>query len=176
MVLGLERVLAVELSATKNKGAGSFGKLMRLLKSLKLIYREHEKGSAVYHISVPAFGIVFRFNPAYPSETNYRGWDIIDISPEDLDQNINKFTEDLIWMLIDKGYFSYLRHDVSGGKTLYHRLLNYGGWGKRIIEQRLKYWNNQPKHKYLIELNKKHLSYSISYITTYYPDFFDHLL
>jgi hypothetical protein len=160
-------------SKKTKKLPAAFGKLKSLLRSLKLDYREFEKNSANYYLVVKRFGIVFRFSSVIPSESKYPGWDIIDVSTKQFEHNSRPFIEELMWLLVSKGYMHYIRNE--SGQT-FSRLIQQGGWGRKIIEKRLEFWNNEPRHRYLIEHNKRMLSFSVSYILSYYPDFFDVLV
>lgn len=148
--------------------------LTNLLRKLLLKYRERETGTQLFHITVPDFGIVFKFNPIHPM-LEYKGWHVIDVDMAQLQKNAISFGENLIYLLISKGYMAYLRDPVTGQRSMFDRFIGREGWGRKIIEKRLELYNNQPEHRFLIQHNIKMREKSISYILTHHPDFFDYL-
>jgi hypothetical protein len=161
-------------SKPQRKPKPAYWRIIQLLRSLRLRYRERNKGEKTFHITIDDFGIMLRFNPRQPTHT-FTGWDIVDVNMETYENNPPEFGQNLIWLLISKGYFAYLRSPDMGHPTLFRRLLIKEGWALRIIDKRLELYDNLPKHKFMIEHNKRLRALSISYILTYYPDFFDYL-
>ena len=163
-----------KLSKKQKKAKPPYWRVTNLLKSLGLKFRERNQGSALFHIIAPDFGILFRFNKIQPL-TDYAGWDILDVDLEAMELNQLPFTENLMWLLISKGYMAYLRNGESGNTMLFHRFIQRGGWGLKIIDKRLELYNNEPRHAFMIKRNKRLRDKSISYILTHHPDFFDYL-
>ena len=164
------------LPTKKNKvRPPAYGQVISMLRNLRVKYVEHDKDSPLFHITIPLFGVLLRFVKGFPNEASYRGWDIIDLNIDDLNMNYTKATEELLWNLIGKGYFAYLRTEVVGGEGLYTRYLRDYGWGEKIINKRLEYWGQQQKYKYLVAVNNKVKALNISQAMTHYPGFFDWL-
>lgn len=151
-----------------------YWRVVNILKKLHLRFKEINTGQDDYHITIPDFGVAFHFDRQRPL-LGYAGWDIVDVSLAELEINDIKFGENLMWLLISKGYMAYLRNKESGDTRLFQHYIVRQGWGLRIIERRLAFYNNEPRHKFLIEHNRRLRDMSISYILTYYPDFFDYL-
>jgi hypothetical protein len=53
--------------------------------------------------------------------------------------------------------------------------MSMGNFGRKIIEQRLKIWKDQPKYKFMIEDNKSALKYPANMILATEPAFFDYM-
>ena len=67
-----------------------------------------------------------------------------------------KFGEDLMFLLISKGYLAYLRGPETGNETrLFHNIVGARGWGLKIIDKRLELYNNEPRHKFMIDVNRR---------------------
>jgi len=163
-----------KLTKKQKKPRPSYWRLTNMLNRLRVPHKTRGEGSAQFHIIVPDFGMMFRFNPL-TSVSDYNGWDIIDVDLNKLEVNDTEFGENLMWLLISKGYMAYLRNKESGDFQVFHHFIMREGWGRRIIDKRLELYNNEPKHKFMIERNKRMRDMSISYIITHYPDFFDYL-
>ena len=159
----------------KQKARPPYWRLINLLKQLRLKYRERDRGESTFHITVEDFGICFRFNPAQPV-SEYKGWDIIDVDLKQYELNPLEFGRQLMWILISKGYMAYLRDKESGNSQLYRHFLIKEGWATRIMEKRLELYENQPRHRFQIERNKRLLQKSVHYIVMHHPDFFDYLV
>ncbi len=147
-----------------------------LLKRLLLRFQEKEVGTPLFHIVIPDFGIVFRFNFTQPME-EYKDWHIVNVDLAELEVNDIKFGEDMMWLLISKGYMAYLRDTERGQSRVFHKLIGRDGWGLKIIEKRLSLYaeDGAAKNRFMIQHNMRMRDMSISYILTYYPDFFDYL-
>jgi len=163
-----------KLSKQQQKPKPPYWRIIAILNKLRLKYREREVGSALYHIIVPDFGIVIKFNPVQPIE-EYQDWTIMPVDLDGQEKAENAFGENLMWELISKGYMAYLRSPDNGTSQLYHKLLVREGWSLKIIEMRLKLYEGKACNRFKIEHNKKMRDQSISYILTHYPDFFDSL-
>lgn len=162
------------LNKKQQQGQPPYWRLTRILNRLALPFKVREAGSMQLHVIVPDFGIVFRFSAA-TSMSAYKGWDIIDVDLNELEVSDMKFGENLMWLLISKGYIAYIREGDSGRAVLYKNLLINQNWGLKIIDKRLELYNNEPKNKFMIERNKRLRDFSIHYILMHHPDFFDYL-
>lgn len=163
-----------KLSKKQKAGQPPYWRLVNMLKRLRLKYRERETGSPLFHIIVPDFGILFRFNPLQPVG-EYQNWDILDVDVAHLERNDIPFGENLMWLLISKGYMAYLRNKETGDTHIWNHFLIQEGWALKIIDKRLELYNNEPRHKFMIDRNKRLRDKSISFILTHHPDFFDYL-
>lgn len=152
----------------------SYWILTNMLQRLHLKFIEREKGSQLFHIVVPDFGIVFKFNPIQPMN-DYQGWNIIQVDMAALQKNAIPFGESLMFELISRGYMAYIRDPITGVRQVFDRLIGREGWGQKIIDKRLELYNNQPQHRFMIKHNTFLREKSISFILTHYPDFFDYL-
>lgn len=151
-----------------------YWRIIQLLRKMRLQYRERDKGENSFHITVDEFGVVLKFNPRQLM-ASYVGWDEVYVDLEKYTLNPIEFGRDFMWLLISKGYMAYLRGPETGNTMIWRHFLIREGWGLRIIDKRLELYNDEPKHKFMIEHNKRLRKNSISYILTYYPDFFDYL-
>lgn len=148
-------------------------RLVRILKRLRLDYREHNKGTVNFYVSVPQFGFIFRFN-AIVSAEHFPGWDVIDVDLDELAVNDQEFGETLMWSLISKGYMAYLRD--FGSSNLFRTLLIKHDWATKIIDKRLELWKEEPRHRFQIERNKMFRGASVNYVLMHHPTFFDYLV
>ena len=86
-------------------------------------------------------------------------------------ETIYERKDSIIWDLMRSGYIRYIR-------TKYTRQFNnliQQNFGRKIIMERLKIWDDNPKYKYLIEENKQCLNISAPYLVTVDPAFFDYM-
>lgn len=162
------------LSKNRNKPKPQYWRIVQLVRKLRLKYKERNKGEQGFHITVDGFGIVFRFNPRQPM-TAYTGWDVVDVNLEEYELNPLVFGRDLMWLLISKGYMAYLRGPQGTASMIFRRFLIDEGWAQRIMEKRLELYKGEPRHNYMIQLNKEMLKKPVHYVLTYYPTFFDYL-
>lgn len=163
-----------KLSKKQLKPKPQYWRLLNMLKRLRLKYREQDVGTGNFHITVPDFGIAFKFNSTQ-AMAGYSDWDIVDVDLAQLEINDIQFGQDLMWLLVSKGYMAYLRDVERGNTKLHTHFIVVEGWGLRIIEKRLELYANKPCHKFMIEHNKNMRDRSIGWILHYYPDFFDYL-
>lgn len=141
---------------------------------MRLRYKERSKGESGFHVTVDDFGIVFRFRPGQPMAA-YAGWDIIDVDLEEYERNPLAFGKNLMWLLIAKGYMAYLRGPDGANARIFRKLLIDEGWARRILDKRLELYKSEPRHKFMIELNKQMIKKPVHFVLTYYPNFFDYL-
>jgi hypothetical protein len=163
-----------KLTKKQRKPRKPYWRLTRMLTRLRLKSQERDHNTASFNIIVPDFGLVFKFNKAV-TLPQYQGWDVIDVDLEELEINDIKFGEDLMWLLISKGYMSYLRNGGAATSQAFDFFISKQGWGLKIIEKRLELYNDEPRHAYNIKMNTQLRDMSISRILHHYPDFFDYL-
>jgi len=157
-----------------NKEKPPYWRVVQLLQKLRLKHREINKEEKSFHITIDDFGIVLRFNPRIHLLA-YEGWDVVDVDLSKLELYPEALGHDLIWLLISKGYMAYLRGPETGSSKVFRHLLINEGWALKIIDKRLELYAGLPKHRFMIYQNQRLRAMSISYILTYYPDFFDYL-
>ncbi len=163
-----------EVRKPKRKPKPPYWRIVQLLRKMRLKYRERNRGEPSFHITVDEFGIVLRFNPLQHTGA-YEGWDIVEVNLEKYTLNPLEFGRDFMWLLVSKGYMAYLRGPETGNEMIFRRFLITEGWAVRIIDKRLELYKDEPRHRFMIAHNKRLRKLSISYILTYYPDFFDYL-
>ena len=97
------------------------------------------------------------------------GWNVVYIHP---DFNTKKSKERIVWGLVQGGFFHYLRNNY---KKTFHYMISQEGWGKLLIQERLKRYKELPKYVYFGELNKDALRASETWVMSQDPGFFDML-
>lgn len=102
-------------------------------------------------------------------EKNFNGWRKLYVTELD---NLIDIKYELIWELMKNGYMRYIRTTYP---LQFKNLIIQENFGKRIIDQRLKVWDNLPQNSYLIEENKRALKESFTYILSVDPSFFDYM-
>jgi len=170
---GLAGKMWSEPKTLKSKKKPPYWRIIQLLRKLRLSYREREKGEAGFHITVDSFGIVFRFNRRQLL-ANYDGWDIFDVDMETYEKNPIDFGRNLMWILIDKGYMSYLRDPENGTGMIYKRFLVQEGWAERILDRRLEEYKNEPRNLYRIKEITRLRKLPLHYVLTNFPGIFDY--
>lgn len=156
------------------KAKPPYWRIVQLIRKLRLKYQEHNKGESSFYITVPTFGLLFKFSRRQHL-TAYADWDIVDVNLAEYEINPIDFGRNLMWLLISKGYMAYLRgQDGAHSKIFRHFLINEG-WGRRIIDKRLELYNGEAKHAFMIKLNKQMKDKPVHFVLSYYPTFFDYL-
>lgn len=79
----------------------------------------------------------------------YAGWRVVYITTND---NILEKKYEVLWALMRGGYMRWLR--FSFPRQVKNILIGQDNLGNRIIDERLRIWNDKPKFKFLIEENK----------------------
>jgi hypothetical protein len=95
------------------------------------------------------------------------GWNVVYVHP---DFDVIKSKERIVWGLVKGGYFHYLRNNY---KKTFHHMISNEGWGRRIIQERLKRQKELPKHVYFAELNNDALRAAETWVMSQDPGFFD---
>lgn len=99
----------------------------------------------------------------------FSGYRHIYISAND---NISDKRYEIIWELMRSGYMRWIRQ-VYGAQ--FPNILETDNLGGRIIEERLRVWNNQPKHLFLINDNLLAQQVGFRRILAEDPAFFDYM-
>ena len=95
------------------------------------------------------------------------GWNVVYIHP---DFDVTKSKERIVWGLVKGGYFHYLRNNY---KKTFHHMISNEGWGRRLIQERLKRQKHLPKYVYFNELNKDALNAAETWVMSQDMGFFD---
>jgi hypothetical protein len=100
----------------------------------------------------------------------FDGWRLVFISTND-DMSEKKY--EVLWSLMRSGYMKWLRYQLP--RQVKSILLGPDNLGNRIIEERLRIWNDKPKFKYLIDDSKVALRNGVLRELTNDPSFFDYM-
>lgn len=100
-------------------------------------------------------------------EKQYVDWRIVYMTPSD---NLLEKKEELIWKLMRSGYMTWIRETYP---RQFKALIVFQEFGKKIINNRLKIWDDKQKYTYLINRNKEVKDISAQYILTQDTSFFD---
>lgn len=160
--------------ASKKRKA-EYWQVKSFLDSLRLKYYEYNKEKDNYSIEVPLFGMRFRFNGI--EELEDIGWKLFLISKKKMETHPNYFREDVMWYLVEKGYFLYIHESEHGGNgRIAQKFLIDSGWGKKIIEKRIELCGNRAEHTFMKERMLEYYKLPITRILSLYPGFFGYLL
>jgi hypothetical protein len=124
--------------------------------------------SAVFEVKMFGTKIIYLDGQTFDKKTT-DGWNIGWIHP---DYDVNKTRSITVWALVKGGYFHYLRNNY---KRTFQSLVNEG-WGKSIIEERLRSFKNDPKYNYFRDLNTDAKKLAGIYLLSMDPGFFDFLM
>lgn len=102
-------------------------------------------------------------------DDNFPGWRKVYVTSED---DFNAKREELVWELMKSGYMRWLRFSYP---QLFKNLIVMNNYGNKIIDHRLKIWNNQAKYKFMILDNIDAKKASATYILSTDPGFFDYM-
>lgn len=100
----------------------------------------------------------------------YKGWKLIYIRVG-TNFNINKYR--IIFNLMRQGYFTWLRS--VNNPTFILNMLQADNFYIKIIEERLRIWNNKPKYLYYIKTNIEAKTGLLNRLLTFNPGFFDYM-
>ena len=138
-----------------------------LLFQFNIGYDRHDYGgSSIF--TVPVFGakIVYLDGQEFDNKI-LNGWNIVYIHP---DFDIRKSKERIVWCLVQGGFFHYLRNNYN--KTFQY-MMSQEGWGKLLIQERLKRYKEVPRYVYFAELNKDALRAAETWVLSQDNGFFD---
>ena len=147
-----------------------------MLSALHLSYKKVKSGQYLPEIYlVEDFGIIvsgiegidyIQINSKLTLE--YKGYKLFYI---ECDDNILEKKEELIWELMRLGYMRHIRKNYP---RQFQSLIS-NNFGRKIITERLRIWNDQPMYKYLIEENKFALTTTENAVLSRDPAFFDYM-
>lgn len=86
--------------------------------------------------------------------------------------SIDEKRYEIIWALMQSGYMKYIRESYA---SQFSNILETDGLGNRIIDERLKRWDNKPMYSYLIKDNLSAKEIDIRRLLTHDPSFFDYM-
>lgn len=102
-------------------------------------------------------------------ERDYEGWRAVYLTVHD---DVSKEREKIIWELSRSGYLKWVRLKFP---RQFNNFIIMEGFGKKIINERLKIWNGRNKYKFLIEDNEDALRQSETYLLSVEPSFYDYI-
>jgi len=148
-----------------------------MLKALRVPYKQTSGVRKISHqFTCDMFGLVISITTegdlgsvrdnVFSKMPNFRYYFVTDIS------NAAEFRQNLIWALAEGGYLGFIRTNFP---RQFANLLTMQDFGKKIIDERLKRWNNLPKYRFLIEENEKARRISANVILAVEPGFFDYM-
>lgn len=97
------------------------------------------------------------------------GYRYVFISPHD---DMVEAKDELIFALMQSGYMKYIRTNFSRQFT---DLVSLQNLDRKIIDERLKRWGDEPKYRYLVEENKMARGASATMILATEPGFYDYM-
>jgi len=78
----------------------------------------------------------------------------------------------IIWALMRGGYIRRVRSEFP---RQFNRMIVMENFGNRIIKERLRVWNGDPKYKFLIDENEAAKKAPMTYVLSQDPGFFDYM-
>lgn len=139
-------------------------KVIRLIKSISVQFLVEQFGTIVCGISRPDYKIVDdQMKQSYP------GYRVVYITT--FDSMLEK-KEETIFALMCGGYMRWIRSEYS---RAFNELIVMQEFGKKIINQRLKVWGEEPKYRYWVEENEYAKRQSATYILSLDPSFYDYV-
>lgn len=97
----------------------------------------------------------------------YKDWRVVYITTYD---DMVEKKEEVIWELMKGGYLRWIRLNFP---RQFQDFIIMHGFGRKIIEKRLKIWNNKPKYKFLIADNEDAFKNPETYILGTEQSFYD---
>lgn len=99
----------------------------------------------------------------------YEGWKLFHITTKDA---VTYKKDELIWELMRAGYMTWIRQDFP---RQFKNLITEQNFSLKIINERLRVWNNEPRFKFFTEMNLAAKNQSAGYILSLEPGFFDYM-
>ena len=166
---------AAEKWLSKKRKKAQYWQVKRFLETLRLKFVEQDKEMTSYSLSVPLFGLRFRFNSILELEDI--GWKVFLIDIDKMETVPEYFREDVLWYLIEKGYMSYIR-DVEAGNSerIFKSFIIDQGWGTKIIEKRIELCGKSADNTFMRMRMTEFLHIPLVKIVSFFPGFFDYLM
>ena len=133
------------------------------------------KNTTVQYVIKPFGVVVSIMSPAdygvisSKVEEHFKDYRLVYVATND---DISEKRYEIIWELMRSGYMRWLRRTYS---VQFPNILEADGLGDRIIDERLKVWNYQPKYIYLINDNLEAQQIGFRRVLTDDPAFFDYM-
>lgn len=86
--------------------------------------------------------------------------------------DIDEKRYEIIWALMQSGYMMWLRFSFG---ARFPNILETDGLADRIINERLRRWDNMPMYSYLIQYNMEAKQMNIRRLLAQDPSFFDYM-
>jgi len=80
--------------------------------------------------------------------------------------------DEVLWALMRSGYMSWLRKEYARD---FKNLVTMQEFGKKIILQRLEFWGEEARYRYLVAYNKIALAQPATYMLSTDPSFYDYM-
>lgn len=158
----------------KNKIKAQYWQIKRFMETLRLKYFETGQGLTTYCVSVPLFGLRFRFNGI--KEPEDRGWKLFLIDTDKMEVVPDYFREEVMWYLVEKGYMAYIRDaEVGNNERIFRKFIMDARWGEKIIRRRIEICGKDPENTFMRLRMEEFLGLPMTKILSYYPGFFDYL-
>jgi len=166
---------AAEKWLSKKRKKAQYWQVKRFLETLRLRFIEQDKEMPSYSLSVPLFGLRFRFNNMLELEDV--GWKVFLIDIDKMETVPEYFREDVLWYLIEKGYMAYIR-DVEAGNSerIFKSFIIDQGWGTKIIEKRIELCGKNAENTFMRMRMNEFLHVPLVKIVSFFPGFFDYLM
>lgn len=100
----------------------------------------------------------------------FNGWRVVYFTTQD---DLVEKKYEVLWALMRCGYMKWLRYKFP--RQVKNTLIGTENLGARIIKERLRIWNNQPKFSFLIEDNEIALRNGVQRELVNDPSFFDYM-
>jgi hypothetical protein len=154
-----------------------YWQIQNVLDELRLSYIEKSRGSSTtYQIIIPVFGIKLRIGDLEFGGEDH-SWDVLYLKERKFKALPNYFLEDLMWLLIPKGYFAYIRElGRTDSKRFFRNVLVKLDWGAKIINKRIELCGDDPRYTFMKTRMEGLKDVSTLKIIDTYPCFFDYLL
>lgn len=148
-----------------------------MLDNYRVSYRHFGLKNLAEYYQIEDFGlIVCVFNRIDYTQVSgkmtehYSGWRVNYITTDD---NLVEKKYEVLWDLMRCGYMKWLRWNFP--RQVRSILMGPDNLGSRIIEERLRIWDNKPKYKFLIEDNISVQRNGIIPELSKDPSFFDYM-
>lgn len=165
----------VEKWLAKKQYKNRYWQVKTFLGGLRLPFREKNKDSSDYKIDVELFGVRFRFDGK--TDIDDIGWDVFNLDTKKLEKVPYYFGEDLMWNLISKSYFQYIREsDMGSNQHIFSKLIINDGWGTKILQKRIELSDKDKKLTFLKKRSTELLGRPLPRVVSENPGVFDYLL
>ncbi|RLI60079.1 MAG: hypothetical protein DRO67_09360 [Candidatus Asgardarchaeum californiense] len=85
--------------------------------------------------------------------------------------NLIEKRDQIVWTLMKGGFMTYIRQNFP---RQFQQLMT-DGFGNKIIRERLRRWNDEPKFKFFIDENVQAMDAPVTMVLATEPAFFDYM-